>query len=160
MSFQQLRNVDFGKNRANATGSSGVGYTLLGDDGSVTQARTTVGVYQLLPDSGLYACNIAFPDNWHGQIVWDTGSVYTTTYALEQYNYEENNPNSDLTLQIVQNITGSVQLIRDVTCGRWKIVGNQMIFYAEDNLTEVLRFNLYDDTMVPTMDSVFERVKV
>jgi hypothetical protein len=48
----------------------------------------------------------------------------------------------------------------DIQYGRWKIYDNQMIFYAEDNITEVARFNLFDENGVPTVDAVFDRVRV
>jgi hypothetical protein len=41
--------------------------------------------------------------------------------------------------------------------GKWKIEGNQMIFYKSDNLTEVARFNLFNAAGVPSMTEVFER---
>jgi predicted deacetylase len=53
-----------------------------------------------------------------------------------------------------------VAFIRDFTAGRWKMSNNQMIFYKEDNLTEIARFNLFDDGGNPSMESVFERKKI
>lgn len=44
--------------------------------------------------------------------------------------------------------------------GRWHIVGNQMIFYEADNVTEAMRFNLFDAAGNPTMTNVMERVRV
>ena len=35
-----------------------------------------------------------------------------------------------------------------------------MIFFKEDNVTEVARFDLFDDAGNPTMDAVFERTRV
>jgi hypothetical protein len=145
MPLSQLRNVNFGRTRLNATGSSGVGYQLLDTSGGVVSSRTTTGVYQTAP--GIYAAYVSFPDDFRGQILWDTGTTFVTaSYATEQYNYEENNPRVDS--------------IYDVQFGRWRIVGDQMLFYKEDNATEIARFNLFDDAGNPTMDAVFERVKV
>ena len=145
MALSQLRNVNFGRTKLNATGSSGVGYQLLDVTGAPVASRTTSGVYQTAP--GIYAAYVSFPDDFRGQILWDTGTTFlTASYATEQYNYEENNP--------------KVDSIYDVQFGRWRIVGNQMIFFKEDNSTEIARFNLFDDAGNPTMDAVFERVKV
>lgn len=145
MPLSQLKNVNFGRTRLNATGSSGVGYQLLDAVGSVVSPRTTTGVYQTAP--GIYAAYVSFPDDFRGQILWDTGTAFlTASYATEQYNYEENNPRVDS--------------IYDIQFGRWRIVGNQMLFYKEDNTTEIARFDLFDDAGNPTMDAVFERVKV
>lgn len=50
--------------------------------------------------------------------------------------------------------------IADVEGGRWKIVNNQMIFYKDDNITEVARFDLFDAAGSPTDDAVMERKRV
>jgi len=161
MTLSQLRNVNFGSNKANATGSLGVGYTLLDYAGSTVQARTTAGVYQLLSGSGIYAAYISFPDGFRGQVMWDTGTAFSKTYyAAEQYNVEENDPRVAQTHQMMMSVTGSIQFLRDMTAGRWIIENNQMKFYAEDNATLVAVFDLYDSAGVPSMDTVFERVKV
>lgn len=159
MALSQLRNVNFGRMRLNATGSTGVGYQLLDTTGAAVAARTTAGVYQTAP--GIYAAYVSFPDNFRGQVLWDTGTAFlTASYATEQYNYEENNPKVDSIYNVVTSMTGTLNSIYDIQFGRWRIVGDQMIFYKDDNATEVARFNLFDDAGNPTMDAVFERVKV
>ena len=267
MPLSQLRNVNFGKSKLNATGSSGVGYQLLSETGAVQAVRTTSGVYKTAP--GIYAAYISFPDYFRGQVLWDTGAAFASTfYATEQYNVEENDPRVASTYANTNYITGSVNYISstlhavsgnvdqinntttqifgtvnnmqtqvtqmsgtlnnvydlvfdlsgtinilsssvtaisssatlisssaniidnsvstlsgaiaslsqitgtlasietktdrliDIQYGRWFIDNNQMIFYGEDNVTEVARFDLFDDSGNPTMDAVFERVKV
>lgn len=174
--LQQLRICNFGRSKLNATGSSGVGYQLINNDGTVTVARTTNGVYQTAP--GIYSAYITFPNEFRGQILWDTGAIFPETYyASEQHNTEENLPDAiyDKLTAIdskVENIglsvTGSindkldliadkVQFAVDMTAGRWKIENDQMIFYKEDNVTEVARFDLFDDQGNRSMDAVFDR---
>lgn len=161
MALDQLRNCNFGRNRANATGSTGVGYTLMDVSGSIVAPRTTTGVYQLEFGSGLYAAYVSFPDNFRGQIMWDTGTAFVTkSYAVEQANVEENNPKVDDTFRMVTQMSGTIAQLYDISFGRWHIVGNQMVFYKEDNITEVARFNLFDDVGAPSMDAVFQRTKV
>lgn len=159
--LDQLKNVNFGRNRSNATGSTGVGYTVLDVSGSTITARTTTGVYQLTSGSGLYAAYISFPDNFRGQIMWDTGVAFpTASYAVEEYNVESNNPKVDDTLRMLTLVSSTVGSLYDVGFGRWHMVSNQMVLYKEDNVTEVARFNLYDDVGAPSMDAVFQRTKV
>ena len=123
--------------------------------------RTTTGVYEVASGSGIYAALVNFPDGFHGQLLWDTGAAFpTASYATEDYNVESNDPKVAQIFTDTQALTGSVQVIRDMTEGRWKIVADQMIFYAADNMTEVARFNLFDDTGTPSMDAVFERFRV
>lgn len=52
--------------------------------------------------------------------------------------------------------------LKNIEGGRWKRTGTQMIFYAEDNITEVARFNLLCDAGSPAgvNDDPFERVRV
>ncbi len=166
MALDQLRNVNFGRNRANITGSTGVGFTLLDVVGTTVNPRTTSGVYQLAGGSGVYAANISFPNNFHGQVLWDCpavtgsgGQVLSQSFATEQYNVEENDPKTADTWQMINNITGSIQGLYDVAFGRWKIdkVANTMTFYRDDNVTVVAVFDLFDDNTVPTFDGVFER---
>lgn len=159
MPLSQLRNVNLGRSCANATGSSGVGYTILNEAGLISSPRTTSGVIQLAP--GIYSAYISFPDNFRGQILWDTGSTFpTSSYAVEGYNYDENNPLIGDILTTVNQISGTVGELYQMGYGRWKIENNQMLFFGPDNLTEIARFNLFDDAGNPTMDSVFDRVKV
>lgn len=161
MSIQQLRNVNFGRNRANATGSLGVGYTILDETGAITSARTTAGVYQIASGTGIYATYATFPDNFRGQIYWDTGTAFVTaSFAVEQYNVEENNPLVDAIHTKVTQMSGTIGQLYDQSYGRWKIENDQMKFYKEDNVTLVATFDLFDDTGTPTMDAVFERRKV
>ena len=162
MPLTLLQNVNFGRNRANMTGSTGVGYTVLDVAGAVVLPRTTAGVYQTAP--GVYAANVTYPDRFNGQILWDcpvTASL-SASFATEEQNVEANDPRVSDTWQMVNVITGSVKLIRDMTAGRWKIdlSTNVMSFYAEDNTTLVAQFDLFDDLGAPSSDAVFERVKV
>jgi hypothetical protein len=53
-----------------------------------------------------------------------------------------------------------MNFLQDIEGGRWRIVSNQMIFYAEDNATEVARFNLYDEGGNPADSDVYERRRV
>lgn len=159
MPNSQLRIANFGRTKANATGSLGVGYAVLDQAGTVVIPRTTTGVYQTAP--GIYAAYIAFPDTFRGQVLWDTGTAFlTASHASEQYNVEENDPKVGQAWQMVNDITGTINVLYDAQFGRWKIANNQMQFYAADNTTLLATFNLFDDQGNPTMDAVFERVKV
>lgn len=47
------------------------------------------------------------------------------------------------------SISESTNKIRSITCGRWLIDGSQMIFFDEDNITEIARYNLLDTNGAP-----------
>ena len=57
-------------------------------------------------------------------------------------------------------LQSDIQFLLDVEGGKWQIVANQMIFYKQDGITEVMRFNLFDASGNPTMDAVSKRVRV
>lgn len=57
-------------------------------------------------------------------------------------------------------IASDITFIKSIEGGRWKIDNNKMLFYADDNVTLVAEFNLYDSTGTPSETSVFERVRV
>lgn len=140
MSISLVKNVNFGRGKK---GLATVGYTLINSSGGVAAPRTTVGVYEVGTLTGIYAALITFPTGFVGSILWDTGGA-SPVYATEDHSLVEE----------------QTQFNYDISGGRWRIVGNQMIFYRSDNATEVVRFNLFDDLGAPSMDAVFERVKV
>jgi hypothetical protein len=53
-----------------------------------------------------------------------------------------------------------ITFLKDIEGGRWKIEGNQMIFYKSDNATEVCRFNLFDSAGVRASRNVYDRQRV
>lgn len=62
----------------------------------------------------------------------------------------------------VAAVAVDVSFIKAIEGGRWIIDENvnQMIFYQDDNVTEVARFNLFDVTGSAASESVYERVRV
>jgi hypothetical protein len=140
VSIKLLKNVNFGRNQG---GLGNVGFTLIDGDGTVSAARSTAGVHEVGTSTGIYGAQITFTTEFSGSILWDTGTA-SPRYATEDYNP------TDERLKFNFDIAG----------GRWRIVGDQMIFYRSDNTTEVTRFDLFDDVGAPSSDAVFERVKV
>jgi len=60
----------------------------------------------------------------------------------------------------VSGIIVNVELLKNILDGRWKIENNQMIFCEADNVTEIMRFNLFDVSGDPAMINVFERKRI
>lgn len=72
---------------------------------------------------------------------------------------------TDIGIEVWANTQGStlindVNFIKGIEGGRWEITANQMVFYAEDNTTEVARFDLNDAAGNPTTTEPYERVRV
>lgn len=174
MPLLQLEVANLGKSKTGLSGS--VGYTVLKVDGTVQTPRTNAGVYETVTGSGIYAAYVSYPNDFNGSIVWDTGETpaFNLAFAGDEVNYQANNPNVDLilsqtlvvssTLAVMSGtlafVNCNVLLLRDMTVGRWKIdtAASQMIFFKEDNVTEVARFNLYDATGTLSANCPTERV--
>ena len=160
MTLNQLRTSNFGRLKANATGSTGVGYTVYDFDGNIVTPRTTGSVYQLTSGSGVYAAYVPFDDNFRGSIVWDTGTAFSTaSFAIEEYNFEANNPTVEKLYVTQSMMSGTLSQLYDIEYGRWRIdqTNQTMVFYKEDNSTIVATFDLFDSAGLPTVDSVFDR---
>jgi hypothetical protein len=77
-----------------------------------------------------------------------TGGVDTDLLAAAVWNRDPSLHLASGTMGWIQNKilinSASIDKVRAMTCGRWIISGSQMIFYDDDNVTEVTRFNLFD----------------
>ena len=60
----------------------------------------------------------------------------------------------------MDNNSTKLAFLAAIEGGRWKIISNQMVFYKEDNVTEVARFNLLDKDGVAAEKNVMERVRI
>jgi hypothetical protein len=160
MSLQQLRTVNFGRNRADATGSNGINYMVFDATGSLI-SQSSSDVYQVTSGSGIYSAYINFPDNFHGQIFWSTGTAFpTASYAIEEFNVEANNPYVTENNVMLKSAALNIQTLLTVAVGRWKIENNQLFFFNDNSPGVVATFNLLDDKGIPSMSNVFERVPV
>ncbi len=53
-----------------------------------------------------------------------------------------------------------IEIIKQIETGKWEILNNQMIFYKDDNVTEIMRFDLFDKNGNPSEVDVFKRERV
>lgn len=67
----------------------------------------------------------------------------------------------DLSDQLVL-VGDTVDFIKEVEGGRWKIDknNNQMVFYKSDNVTELTRFNLFNEYGIADFENIFDRRRV
>jgi hypothetical protein len=59
--------------------------------------------------------------------------------------------------QTIDELYNQVAIIRKISTGRWRITGNQMIFYDDDEVTPIYTFNLKDSAGQPSSADIFER---
>jgi hypothetical protein len=137
-----VKTVNFG------TGLSGrrsfVFYEVFDTLGTGSIGRTNSGVYELGTSSGIYGTQLMLSQSFSGSIVWQvTGSNSTVVFASDE-------------------IITDPQVTRYFTTGKWQISRdtNQMVFFREDNVTEVGRYDLQDEDNSPSVDNVFIRTRI
>ena len=154
MPVTNIKTVNFGKSKTGLTGTAG--YTLYSANGTISQLRTTSGIYEF-GASGIYASEITFSDTFHGTIFWDvTAADGNIAYASEEYN-----ATTSATVYL-EPMSEQVEFIKNIEGGRWIIdkPTKQMIFYDDSNENEVARFDLLNASGNPSVASVFERARV
>lgn len=159
MPTARLKSVNFGKLKGSL---ATVGYCLYDVTGSIAQSRSAVSIYELGTSTGIYASNISFPDEFKGSILWDSGEA-SPVYATEEIDLVAADASVATNVaDIKAAIDTDLTFIRDMIGGQWKIddATHQMIFYKEDNVTEVARFDLRDNKGDPSFLSVFLRQRV
>ncbi len=111
---------------------------LYNPSGSEVSGTVTVTVTEL--GTGLY--RVSFTPSIVGE--WAL-NIFNATYFVggKSNNY--------------QCTTGVVMDIIKIEYGRWKVVGDQMLFYDDDDTTVIATFDLKDLAGAATMQNVYER---
>ena len=156
MPVTNLKTALFGKAKTGMTGL--VGYTIYGSDGTISQVRTTTGVFELITGLGTYASEITFADDFNGVIVWD---VTMPESGIQVFASEEYNSETSATVAL-EAVAEDITFIKDIEGGMWQIDRDtkQMIFYKSDNITEIARFDLFDMNGAPSVDLIYKRERV
>lgn len=94
----------------------------------------------------------------HGSGAWTAAdiSALATASALSTHDGKLDTVKSKTDTINWDNITSLI----DEIGGKWEITGDQMIFYKSDNITEIMRFNLFDSDGSPAMKNVYKRERV
>jgi hypothetical protein len=115
------------------------------------------GEVEVLPLTDL--AQVGASSTW--RLVWLPPALPVAQYVAE---YQLVDANGVLCV-VVEDVTvhdlalqADLALVRQVETGRWRILGDQMIFYGTDDVTPILTFDLKDQAGLPTMENVFERV--
>jgi len=122
--------------------ASDVYFRVLWADGTTYLSRRNTGVYELASGTGTYGTSFNVSTAFSGSILWDVDG--TSVYALEEI-----------------ETAVDLRFTRFMTTGRWVIDENtnEMIFYKDDNTTEIARFDLKDSAGNGAVDTVFERLR-
>ena len=119
------------------------------NNGVLSESTVASGIYKKdinISTAGTYVCYITSPGipTITKDIIVDAESVADSVW-------------SDTT---AVNLLADIEFIKDVEGGRWKIINNQLIFYKDDNITQIAVFNLYDKNNNPAETNVYERVRL
>ena len=97
------------------------------------------GVYELGTTTGLYGVQLDLSTQFSGSIVWSVNGN-TRVYATEEVKIDQ-------------------KMARYIHTGRWLVDENtnQMVFFQDDNSTEIARYALFDRNGVSSIDELFER---
>ena len=135
-----LQTANLGKGYSDRT--SDIRYSIYDTLGSETTSATNTGVYQLGSSTGLYGVELNLNNRFSGSIVWSVDGN-TSVYATEEIKMDQ-------------------KMARFIHTGRWIIDedANQMVFYEDDNVTEIARYDLKDRDGNASIDEIFERTRV
>ena len=96
-------------------------------------------MYELGTSTGLYGVQLDLSTQFSGSIVWSVDGN-TRVYATEEVKIDQ-------------------KMARYIHTGRWLVDENtnQMVFFQDDNETEIARYALFDRNGTSSIDELFER---
>ena len=132
-----LQTANLGKSQAGISGS--IRYELFNTLGTKVLNATNSGIYEIGTNTGLYGVQLDLSTQFSGSIVWSINGN-TNIFATEEVKIDQ-------------------KMARYIHTGRWLVDENtnQMIFYQDDNSTEIARYALFDRTGASSIDELFER---
>jgi hypothetical protein len=132
-----LQTANLGKGYAGISGS--IRYQLFDTLGSIVVASNNTGIYELGTSTGLYGVQLNLSTQFSGSIVWSVDGN-TNVYATEEVKIDQ-------------------KMARYIHTGRWLVDENnkQMIFFQDDNTTEIAKYDLFDRDGNPSITELFER---
>ena len=135
-----LQTANLGKGYAGISGS--ISYQLFDTLGANIVSSTNTGIYELGTNTGLYGVQLDLSTQFSGSIVWSVNGN-TRVYATEEVKMDQ-------------------KMARYIHTGRWIIDEdtNQMIFFEDDNTTEIARYDLKDRDGNASITEIFERSRV
>ena len=132
-----LQTANLGKGYAGI--ASNIRYQLFDSLGNNVVTSTNTGIYELGTSTGLYGVQLDLSTQFSGSIVWSIDGN-TRVYATEEVKIDQ-------------------KMARYIHTGRWLVDENtkQMIFFQDDNTTEIAKYDLFDRNGSPSITELFER---
>ena len=119
--------------------SGSIRYALYDTLGSEKVSATNTGIYELGTSTGLYGVELNLSTQFSGSIVWSVNGN-SSAFATEEVKVDQ-------------------KMARYIHTGRWQVdeTTKEMIFYQDDNSTEIARYALFDRSGAASIDELFER---
>ena len=132
-----LQTANLGKSLGGISGS--IRYAIYDTLGVEKESATNTGIYELGSDTGLYGVELNLSTQFSGSIVWSVNGN-ANVFATEEIKIDQ-------------------KMARYIHTGRWIVDenSNEMIFFQDDNTTEIARFALFDRNGNSSIDELFER---
>ncbi len=132
-----LQTANLGKGYSGISGS--IRYQLFDTLGSSVLSARNTGIYELGTNTGLYGVQLNLSTQFSGSIVWSINGN-TRVYATEEVKIDQ-------------------KMSRYIHTGKWQVLtgSNEMVFYQDDNETEIARYGLFDRFGKSSIEEMFER---
>jgi len=132
-----LQTANLGKSLSGMSGS--IRYQLFDTLGASVLSARNAGIYELGTSTGLYGVQLDLSTQFSGSIVWSVNGN-TNVFATEEVKIDQ-------------------KMARYIHTGRWLVDENtnQMIFYQDDNTTEIAKYDLFDRDGNSSITELFER---
>tara|TARA_A100001011_G_C13666474_1_gene577806 strand:- start:8 stop:439 length:432 start_codon:yes stop_codon:yes gene_type:complete len=132
-----LQTVNLGKSQGGISGS--IRYAVYDTLGVEKVTATNSGIYEIGSGTGIYGTELNLSTQFSGSILWSVNGN-SNIYATEEVKIDQ-------------------KMARYIHTGRWEIEesNKQMVFYQDDNVTEIARFDLFDRNGIKSIDELFER---
>ena len=119
--------------------ATSIRYTVYDTLGTGSISSTNSGIYELGTNTGIYGVELDLSTQFSGSIVWSVSSD-SSVFAVEEIKIDQ-------------------KMARYIHTGRWLVDedSKQMIFYQDDNSTEIARYDLFDRDGVASITELFER---
>ena len=131
-----LQTANLGNSQKGISGS--IRYAVYDTLGNESISARNTGVYEVGTNTGIYGVELNLSTQFSGSILWSV---------------------SGKQINAVEEIKIDQKMARYIHTGRWEIeeAKKQMVFYQDDNVTEIARFDLFDRQGIPSIDELFER---
>ena len=132
-----LQTANLGRSQGGISGS--IRYAVYDTLGAESIAETNTGIYEIGSNTGIYGVELNLSTQFSGSILWSVAGN-SRIYATEEIKIDQ-------------------KMARYIHTGRWEIEQKnaQMVFYQDDNSTEIARFDLFDRNGKKSIDELFQR---